>query len=80
VANGDSLVNDHKSNEGLHPSIPQEEGTCDTREACPLIEYSGLFFKAENNYPFVTMGGESLISVTGKKGEMQSLRYPERRS
>jgi hypothetical protein len=44
VANGDSLVNDHKSNEGLHPSIPQEEGTCDTREACPLIEYSGLFF------------------------------------
>ena len=44
VANGDSLVNDHESNEGLQPSIPQEEGTCDTREACPLIEYSGLFF------------------------------------
>jgi hypothetical protein len=45
VANGDSLVNDHKSNEGLHPRYPRKKGRATHGKRVRLSSIPGSFFK-----------------------------------
>jgi hypothetical protein len=44
VANGDSLVNDHESNEGLQPRYPRKKGRATRGKRVRLSSIPGLFF------------------------------------
>ncbi len=44
VANGESLVNDHESNDGLHPRYPRKKGRVTRGKRVRLSSIPGSFF------------------------------------